>query len=171
MKKKILLALGLLAIFFAGISLGFALRNTNYQGFPAYKAQNENLPATDLERCLDKELKRLKNLAPRTVLVALDGRVINLERYPSLPEKFYYWENETKIVKTRAGPHRARIYWNTAAKCNTRFSSKGNPRALYGDVAEIYDTRGKFRGFAVYSGEKDLYFFHYERARHNSPSA
>lgn len=171
MKKKILSALGFIALFFAGFLFGLALKNSVYREFPAYEAQNENLPATDMERCFDKELNRLKNIAPRTVLVALDGQVINLERYPSLPEKFYHWENETKIVKTRIGPHRARIYWNTSAKCDAPFSSKRNPRTLYGDVAEIYDTRGKFRGFAVYSGEEDLYFFYYERGYQNSPSA
>lgn len=154
MKKNLFLSIGFLSALLLGIYLGshppdftrwFTARNTE----------------TETQRCFEKEIERLNTLPLRTTLIALDGQVVDLEAYPILPAKFYHWKNESRTVATQVGPHRARIYWSVAATCNASFSSKHESGAIYGDVAEIYDTRGKFRGFAIYTGKGDLYSFSY----------
>ena len=161
MKKNLLLSLGFLSVFLAGLYLGFHMSDFR-QWFSAENVAYEKEPTkTEMERCFDKEIGRLNALPLQTTLIALDGRVVDLEAFQILPAKFYHWKNEARTVATRVGTHRVRIYWSVAATCDASFSSKHEHGAIYGDVAEIYDTRGKFRGFAVYTGKGDQYFFSY----------
>jgi hypothetical protein len=76
----------------------------------------------------------------------------------ALPEKFYYWKNEVKVIVSKSlhgsVVHKVRIYHNYWSTCRPHLV---DPQKTHGDIAEFYDENGRFMGLAVYTGD-GLYY-------------
>jgi hypothetical protein len=114
--------------------------------------------------CVDRLSEQVQSKPAQTHLETLDGQDVNLGDFfrlcllhsppCSLPDKFYYWKHEVKLVtsKTLDGPasHRIRIYYNYLSTCRPDLS---DPQKTHGDIAEFYDKYGEFMGLAIYVGD------------------
>jgi hypothetical protein len=121
-----------------------------------------------LDDCLDRLARRIEEKPVQTYLITLDGQKVNLSEFFRLsleisplcilPEKFYHWKKEVKMVtaKTLRGLvfHKIRIYHNYLSTCRPDLVDPGK---THGDVAEFYDENGEFMGLAVYVGQ-GLYY-------------
>lgn len=116
-----------------------------------------------LDECLDQLEKQIQNKPMQKELLTLDGQKVNLDEFyrlslisgPScaLPEKFYHWDNQVKLIKSGTGQgsvlHKIRIYSNYLTICQP---DAIDLQKTHGDIAEFYSEDGQFMGIAVYSG-------------------
>jgi hypothetical protein len=114
--------------------------------------------------CVDRLAEEIKSKPVKTHLETLDGQNVNLSDFfrrclshsppCSLPDKFYYWKHEVKLItsKSHNGPvaHKIRIYYNYLSTCRPDLS---DPQKTHGDIAEFYDKYGEFMGLAIYVGD------------------
>jgi hypothetical protein len=118
------------------------------------------------KECLQKAIKRIeiiRMLPEKKYLQTLDGQQVELREFfvqcsknwphCDLYPKFYYWNSEVKIIKSRSSSgykkHKIRMYCN----CLSYFCTNTvKPEKTHGDVAECYDENGAFMGLSVYMG-------------------
>jgi len=131
------------------------------------------------EDCVGEVSRRVRQAPEKEYLNTLDGQTIRLEDFfhqcrEKAPDcilytKFYHWKNEVKKVvsMTDNGPveHRIRAYYSPLSICQPQ---KIHPGRTHGDVAEFYDTSGRFMGLAVYMGQGKYITLPYSGYR-NSP--
>ena len=124
------------------------------------------------EDCIGEMSRRLREAPKKEYLQTLDGQKVRLQEFFSqcrdqapdcvLFEKFYHWNNEVRQVISRSekGPveHRIRAYYNPLSSCRPQ---RVHPGRTHGDVAEFYDTAGRFMGLAVYMGQGKYFLLHY----------
>jgi len=117
-----------------------------------------------VDDCILAAAERLREAPDWDCLPTLDGQCVDLaaifaqcaRRWPDcvLYDKFYLWESEVKafISKSSGGPvsHQVRIYHNILSTCDPAATDPGR---THGDVAEFYDSAGRFMGLAVYMGQ------------------
>ena len=124
------------------------------------------------EDCIGEISRRIREAPDKEYLQTLDGHKVRLQEFFSqcrdqapdcvLFEKFYHWDNEIRQVESRSngGPveHRIRAYYNPLSICEPK---RVQPGRTHGDVAEFYDTAGRFMGLAVYMGQGKYYLLYY----------
>ena len=122
--------------------------------------------------CFNEVTRRVRAAPVKTTLQTLDGQNVRLQDFfdqcrdeaPNciLYDKFYHWDNEVKEVVSRAGSgsvkHRIRAYYNPLSICRPQ---NVHPGRTHGDVAEFYDTQGRFMGLAIYMGQGQYYLLYY----------
>jgi len=117
---------------------------------PAFAGDDSFLTS---RRCINEKMEILMALPEKTSIRTLDGQEIplapfgvyrKLNRFASLPQKFYYWENETKMVNG----YKVRTYRTPGSACIPSLSDK-----ILGNVTELYDKTGLFVGFVVSPGD------------------
>jgi len=116
------------------------------------------------DECIEQLEKQIESKPVQTHLDTLDGQKVHLGEFfrlclmnspaCSLPDKFYYWNSEAKLItsETPNGPalHKIRIYYNYLSACRPDLS---DPKKTHGDIAEFYNENGDFMGLAVYAGD------------------
>ncbi len=121
-------------------------------------------PSVSQQDCLEALAHRLQHSPTLDYLATLDRQHVDLKEFfqlcrahmpvCSLPQKFYHWKHEVKIVrsKTEKGSvvHKVRIYFNYLSTCDP---ASMDARKTHGDIAEFYDADGEFMGLAVYAGD------------------
>ena len=125
------------------------------------------------EDCIGRMSRRVREAPQKEFLQTLDGQEVRLQEFFSrcrdqapdcvLFEKFYHWDTEVRQVVSRSerGPvqHRIRAYYNPLSICRPQ---QVHPARTHGDVAEFYDTAGRFMGLAVYMGQGKYFLLHYK---------
>lgn len=138
-----------------------------FMGCPQFVGTAPQEQSSDCINAAAERTNAITALPSRSHLQTLDGQNVLLKPFflaceamsplCALFEKFYYWENETKVVisNTPHGKvkHKIRCYYNCLSTCCPRMC---DPLKTHGDVAEFYDEKGIFMGLAVYMG-KGLY--------------
>jgi hypothetical protein len=124
------------------------------------------------EDCIGEVSRRIREAPEKEYLQTLDGQEIRLQEFFSqcrdrapecvLFEKFYHWDNEIRQEVSRSDKgtveHRIRAYYNPLSICQPQ---RVHPGRTHGDVAEFYDTGGRFMGLAVYMGQGRYFLLHY----------
>ena len=137
----------------------------------------ESTPAE--EDCIGKMARRIRQAPEKEYLQTLDGQDVRLQEFFNrcrdqapdcvLFEKFYHWDNEIRQVVSRSErgsvAHRIRAYYNPLSTCRPQ---RAHPGRTHGDVAEFYDTGGRFMGLAVYMGQGKYYLLYYSGYRNSS---
>ena len=146
--------------FVLGAMLSFAPRTFAVDVVPFVPGREGETP----DECVDRLWDRVKALPVQKTLKTLDGGEVTFSDFPDiLPEKFYHWESEVKMVTAtsrdgrsgRTTTRKVRMYWNLGSSCGIHHSSKNDPHAIYGDVGELYAEDGTFLAFVVYRGGGD----------------
>jgi hypothetical protein len=131
-------------------------------------ASHELKTPPSLDECIQTLKIRVESLPTQSYIETLEGEKVLLREFfdvclmyaplCSLPDKFYHWVKEVRLVKSKTprGPitHLIRIYHNYLSACQPDFV---DPIKIHGDIAEFYDEMGEFMGLAVYAG-KGVYF-------------
>ena len=124
------------------------------------------------EDCIGEVSRRIRQAPDKEYLQTLDGQKVRLQEFFNqcrdqapdcvLFEKFYHWDTEVRQVVSRSerGPveHRIRAYYNPLSICRPQ---QVHPARTHGDVAEFYDTAGRFMGLAVYMGQGKYFLLYY----------
>ena len=124
------------------------------------------------EDCVGEMSRRIRQAPEKEYLETLDGQKVRLQDFfnqcrdnapdCALYAKFYHWENEVLRVVSRtdkgAVEHQIRAYYNPLSVCQPQ---NIHPGRTHGDVAEFYDSRGRFMGLAVYMGQGKYITLHY----------
>ena len=124
------------------------------------------------EDCVGEMSRRIRQAPEKEYLDTLDGQKVRLQDFfnqcrdtapdCALYAKFYHWENEVVRVVSRtdkgAVEHEIRAYYNPLSVCQPQ---NIHPGRTHGDVAEFYDSRGRFMGLAVYMGQGKYFLLHY----------
>lgn len=114
--------------------------------------------------CLDRLAVDIRSQPAQSHLETLDGQQVPLSEFYGLsqivsplcvlPEKFYHWRSEIRMVqsKTPRGTvsHKIRVYFNYLSTCRPDVV---DPVKTHGDIAEFYNEKGEFMGLGVYAGE------------------
>jgi hypothetical protein len=139
-----------------------------YQLLLAGCASHSRIWVLSLDECVEQLEKQIESRPAQTHLETLDGQKVNMDEFfqlclmnsppCALPDKFYYWENEVKLIvsETTHGyvSHKIRSYHNYMTICRP---GQIDPQKTHGDITEFYSENGEFMGLAVYLGN-GLYY-------------
>jgi hypothetical protein len=121
-------------------------------------------PSPKVADCFREASRAIANKPDRDCLPTLDQNCVPLQIFYDrcaalwpdcvLFPKFYHWPSriEDRISRTPSGAvaHKIRVYFNLLSTCDP---DHVDPGRTHGDVAEFYDSQGRFMGLAVYMGQ------------------